>query len=189
MLIKQIFFYLAIVKNIDNVCISMNNSIITRVRATTFLGVIIDEKLTWKDHISLVRSKLAKTVAILYRVRYLLNRSALFILYCSLFLPYLTYCAEIWGNTYKSNTQSIFLLQKKIVPIVYSANFKDHTNVILQDLNFFKFCDLVKLKTCEVIYHAFNKTLSANLNNIFTVCEPNRLFNMRKKNCTEIYSD
>ena len=57
------------------------------VRATTFLGVIIDEKLTWKDHISLVRCKLSKTVGILFRVRHLLNRSALFILYCSLFLP------------------------------------------------------------------------------------------------------
>ena len=123
-------------KNIDNVCISMNNSIITRVRATKCLGVIIDEKLTWKDHISLVRSKLSKTVGILYRIIHLLNRSALFILYCSLFLPYLTYCAEIWGNTYKSNTQCIFLLQKKIVRIVYGANFRDHTDVIFQDLKF-----------------------------------------------------
>ena len=42
-------------KYIDNVCISMNNSIISRVRATKILGVITDEKLTWKDHISLVR--------------------------------------------------------------------------------------------------------------------------------------
>ena len=168
-------------KNIDNVCISMNNSIITRVRATKFLGVIIDEKLTWKDHISLVSSKLAKTAGILYRVRHLLNRSALFILYCSLFLPYLTYCAEIWGNTYKSNTQCIFLLQKKIVRIVYGANFKDHTDVIFQDLKCLKCCDLVKLQTCEVMYRAFNKTLPVNLNNIFTVCEPNCVFNMRKK--------
>ena len=48
----------------------MNNGIITRVRATKFLGVIIDEKLTWKDHISLVRSKLAKTVGILYLTRF-----------------------------------------------------------------------------------------------------------------------
>ena len=80
MLIKQILFYLAIVK-----ILTMNNSIITRVRATKFVEVIIDERLTWKDHISLVRSKLAKTVGILYRVRHLLNRSALFILYCSLF--------------------------------------------------------------------------------------------------------
>ena len=41
--------------------------------------------------------------------------------------------------------------------------------------------DLVKLKICEVMYHAFNKTLPVNLNNVFTVCEPNCLFNMRKK--------
>ena len=74
--------------------------------------------------------------------------------------------------------------------IVYGANFKDHTDVIFQDLNFLKFYDLVKLKTCEVMYRAFNKTLPVNLNNIFTVCESNCVFNMRKKRfCTEIYSD
>ena len=39
----------------------------------------------------------------------------------------------------------------------------------------------VKLKICEVMYRAFNKTLPVNLNNIFTVYEPNCLFNMRKK--------
>ena len=83
---------------------------------------------------------------------------------------YLTYCAEIWGNTYKSNTQCIFLLQKKIVRIVYGANFRDHTDVIFQDLNFLKFYDLVKLKICEVMYRAFNKTLPVNLNNIIIYC-------------------
>ena len=66
--------------------------------------------------------------------------------------------------------------------IVYGANFKDHTDVIFQDLNCLKCCDLVKLKTCEVMHRAFNKTLPVNLNNIFTVCEQNSLFNMRKKN-------
>ena len=52
---KTIFFLFGNRKNIDNVCcISINNSIITctRVRATKFL-----RKLTWKDHITLVRSK------------------------------------------------------------------------------------------------------------------------------------
>ena len=52
---------------------------------------------------------------------------------------------------------------------------------IFQDLNFVKFYDLVKLKTCEVMYRAFNKTLPVNLNNIYTVCESNCLYNMRKK--------
>ena len=52
---------------------------------------------------------------------------------------------------------------KKIVRIVYGAHFNDHTDVIFQDLIFLKFCDLVKLKTCEVMYRAFNKTLPVNL--------------------------
>ena len=121
-------------KHIYDVCISMNNSrpIITRVRATKFLGVIIDEKLTWKDHISLVRSKLSKTVGILYRIRQIYVESVC-IVYLILFsvLPYLTYCAEIWRNAYKSNTQCIFLLQKKIVRIVYGANFRDHSDVMI----------------------------------------------------------
>ena len=58
--------------------------------------------------------------------------------------------------------------------IVYGANFKDHTDVIFQDLHILKFCDLGKIKTCEVL-------LPVNLNNIFTVCEPNCLFNIRNK--------
>ena len=88
----------------------------------------------------------------------------------------------MWGKTYKSNTQCIFLLQMKIVRSVNGAHFRDHTGVIFQDLKILKFYDLVKLKICEVMYRAFNKTLPVNLNNIFTVCEPNCLFNMRKKN-------
>ena len=35
---------------------------------------------------------------------------------------------------------------------------------------------------------AFNKTLPVNLNNIFTVCEPDSLFNMRKKYFVQKYT-
>ncbi len=38
------------------------------------------------------------------------------------------------------------------------------------------------------MYRAFNKTLPVNLNNIFTVCEPNCLFNMGKKKCVQKYT-
>ena len=78
-----------------------------------------------------------------------------------------------YGETHTKAAPSvgpIFILQKKIVRIVYGANFSDHTDVIFQDLKILTFYDLVKLKICEVM-----------LNNIFTVCEPNCLFNMRKK--------
>ena len=44
----------------DNVSITMGKSPISRVKVTKFVGVNIDENLTWKDHISVVKSKLSK---------------------------------------------------------------------------------------------------------------------------------
>ena len=43
-----------------NIAIKMNNEVIKRASVTTFLGVMIDDKLTWKHHIDLVKSKLSR---------------------------------------------------------------------------------------------------------------------------------
>ena len=73
---------------------------INRVHVTKFLGIYIDDKLNWKYHINTVRSKLSKVAAIIYRASCLINQDGIYMLYCSLFLPYINYCSEIWGNTY-----------------------------------------------------------------------------------------
>ena len=51
-----------------------------------------------------------------------------------------------------------------------------------------KLYDLVKFETREVMYLAFNKTMHVNLNKKITVCEPNCLFNMRKKDFVQKYT-
>ena len=79
-----------------NICINTIN--VTRVQSSKFLGIIIDENLNWKTHIQLVKSKLSKTLSIIYKASKLINYEGMVTLYCSLFLPYLTYCYEIWGN-------------------------------------------------------------------------------------------
>ena len=77
------------------------------VYVNTFLGVLIDHKLKWKQHIKMITSKLSKTIAIMNRTKYILDNNARLILYYSLFLPYMSYCCEVWGNTYKSNVDSM----------------------------------------------------------------------------------
>ena len=66
---------------------------------TKFLGVMIDDKLTWKHHIDLVKCKLSSSCAIMYRASFLIDRGGMHVLYYSLFLPYIMYCAEIWGHS------------------------------------------------------------------------------------------
>lgn len=76
--------------------IYINNVGIDRVQVTKFLGVVIDEKLNWKEHVSYIPKKLSKTTAVLRKASQVLNERACYILYCSIFLPYINYCSEIW---------------------------------------------------------------------------------------------
>ena len=62
----------------------------------------MDSKLDWNYHIDIVRNKGAKNVSVINRVKHVLTSSALYSLYCTLVMPYLTYCCEVWGNNYNS---------------------------------------------------------------------------------------
>ena len=114
---------------------------------TKFLGVIIDDKLSWKAQIQLVKSKLAKTTSIIYKSRCLLDVKSQSLLYFSLFIPYIDYCSEIWGNTYLHNLWPIFYLQKRVMRIIYGAKAQDHTNNLFINLNVMKFFDNIEYKT------------------------------------------
>ena len=97
--------------------VCMNGLNLSRVFVTKFLGVHMDSKLNWNDHkiINIVRNKIAKNVSMMNRVRHELTSSALYSLYCTLVMPYLTYSCEVWGNNYKTRIQSLFILQKRSI--------------------------------------------------------------------------
>ena len=47
----------------------MDNIFIERENVTKFLGVLIDENLSWKQHINNVSTKISKSIGILYKSR------------------------------------------------------------------------------------------------------------------------
>ena len=140
---------------------------IERVNQIKFLGVILDHKISWKPHIAYARAKLARSVAILGKTRLILNQNTLYILYCSLVLPYLNYCLEIWGNTYKSNLQPLVILQKRAIRIVNNVGFQEHTNSLFLQLNTLKLMDMVNFKTAQIIFKARNNLLPGNIQKMF----------------------
>ena len=142
---------------------------INRVHVTKFLGIYIDDKLNWKYHINTVRSKLSRVAAIIYRASCLINQDGIYMLYCSLFLPYINYCSEIWGNTYCTNVECITVLQKRVVRLVCGARRLDHTNPLFKQLGILKFVDLVKFKTSIIMFKAYHNILPDSLQKMFTL--------------------
>ena len=142
----------------------------TEIEQTThikFLGVIIDNKLTWKPHIDNVKTKISKIIAILYKMKNILNKKSLQTLYNSLLLPYLTYCVEIWGNTYKTIIHPIIILQKKAIRLVNQTDYYASTNPLFYTNRTLKIEDLAKLNIGAIMYKAHNRSLPIQMQELF----------------------
>ena len=78
------------------------------VKETTFLGIIVDNTLTWKAHAVHVSKKISKSFGILLRALKFLNTDTLKQLYFSFLFPYLSYGNIIWGQAAESTLDPIF---------------------------------------------------------------------------------
>ena len=91
----------------------MFNNAICRKNKTKFLGLIIDDKLSWKSHTKCIHCKSSKSIGLLYRVSDCFTLSALKTLYLSFIHPQLLYGIIFRGSVANRDFDSIFRLQKK----------------------------------------------------------------------------
>ena len=144
----------------------------------------IDELLNWRYHIKYVKAKLSKSAAVMYRCSQLVDRTTMHMLYCSIFMPYLTYCPDIWGNTYPTSVESINVLQKRVMRIVYGAKRLAHTSPLFLKLSILKFSDLCKLRTLLLMNKAYYNLFPLNIQCLFSkrvTTYPTRLNNQFDK--------
>lgn len=88
--------------------IYINGESIEQVRECKYLGVIIDENLTFSSHASYLTNKIAKKVNYLGRVGNVIGTWTKLLIYKTIILPHLNFCASILfllNNTEISNMQ------------------------------------------------------------------------------------
>ena len=127
---------------------------IDQVTKIKFLGVIIDEKLNWKYHISQLSSTLSRNIGIINKIRNKLPYDALVTLYDSMVLSHLNYCCIVWGSTYHSNLETILKLQKKSLRIITKSSYRAHSEPLFYKLNKLNIFDICKLQTAVFVFNS-----------------------------------
>ncbi len=94
---------------IDPLHINIDNINIDRVKQFNFLGLTINENLTWTDHINKIANKISQNLGILNKLKFILPIKVKTIMYNSLILSHITFGILAWG--YKCDR--ITKLQKK----------------------------------------------------------------------------
>ena len=114
--------------------ITFNNIEIKRESSIKFLGVIIAENLTQKNHIEVVENKISKNIGVLYRASHLLDFKNLLKIYFSFIHIYISYANIAWASTFKTKLQGILKKQKHAARITFHANRLDHARPLLKEM-------------------------------------------------------
>ena len=80
------------------------------LRKNKYLGITVDDSLTWEDHIDYITLKIDRGIGIIRRVRQFIPEKDILLLYQTLIDPYFRYCSTVWGQygeTLKDKLQAL----------------------------------------------------------------------------------
>ena len=132
--------------------LSICGNAIDYVSTFNFLGLIIDEHISFEPHIQSVSNRISRSLGILNKLKRFLPHHILLMLYNSLILPHLQYSILCWG--YK--TTRLFKLQKRAMRIITCSKYNAHTDPIFKKLKLLKIADIYNICLLK-FYYKFKK--------------------------------
>ena len=116
--------------------LNINNSEIARTESIKFLGVLLDENLSWKTHIKYIENKISKNIGILFKARPFLNKKSLLSLCYSYIHSYINYGSVSWGCTCRTDLKKLIVNKSMLfAPFLIKVNL----NIPVNCLNLAKF--------------------------------------------------
>ena len=154
------------VKTIQIKPIKLNGIRLEAKSKVKYLGVMLDEFLTWDTQINEVISKLKRANNLLAISRHYVPSEVLKQIYFAQFHSNLIYCCQVWGQKLGATSQ-ISILQKKAIRLLCWAPNAAHSSPLFKSASIVKISDQIKLLnilyTYKIIHQDCPKTLLKNV--------------------------
>ena len=142
--------------------IRINGELVPEKESAKYLGIILDNRLSWESHIKQAKMKLQRGLGIMRKLKPFVPNKTLKTAFYSFIIPHVDYGLINWGNASKQNLAPI----KKC--IAKATNFlKEHkdSNILHQYLSFE---NMYNLSVGKFMWQLINNKLPLAINNSFT---------------------
>ena len=135
------------------IAIRVGNNLIRRTSFVKYLGVIIDETLSWDMQIDSISKKVRKNIGVFKHVRDSVPKESLTLLYKMLVEPYFRYCSSAWGKCGASLIDKQQTLQNGAARAVSKVKFDeaDHEQ-LLKSLGWLNIRQLTDFDTASLMF-------------------------------------
>jgi len=163
---KLLLFHSKYNKKKFDINIKMKGIKLTPSSSVKYLGLYLDDNLSWDYHINELTRKLSRTNGILSKLRHFVPIQTLLQIYYSLFYSHMSYGILVWSLTAQKNIEKITLLQKKCLRILNFSGFIEHTNPLFIKNKIVKFSDIIKMNQLLLANQFYNDVLPGDLRNL-----------------------
>ena len=170
---------------LDNFSFTLCNDNISISNSIKLLGVTIDNKLNFNEHIADIIRKVSNQLQVMKRHKRLIPEKAKIILYKAYFLPHLNYCSLVWHHCGKRNSDKLEKLNLRCLRFVFN-DYESNYDKLLEKIDHSslqnsRYCDLLIL-----IYKAIHNSSPTYISSIFN--ERKSKYNLRGERALNIPS-
>ena len=141
----------------------MNGIPLRSVEKVKYLGVYLNNKLTWHDHIDYICNKANRLLGFLKRNLYSCHKHFKEYAYKQFLLPSLEYCCAVWDPYYQTDISKLEMVQHKAARFVlnkpWNRHHHDSITEILQELNWPSLPQCRKQARLILLYKIVNNLL------------------------------
>ena len=156
-------------KNGNHACIDsfyFNGTRIRKSNFTKYLGLVIDENLTWKQHVNDLRNSLLKYIGIFYHISDILPVDTAVQIYYSFIYSRLTYAIEVYGTACATVLKPLQTFQNRILKLLLKKPRRFSTNQLYFDYNILKIKDIHTYCMGVIVFKYCNDMLPKVLSNV-----------------------
>lgn len=123
-----------------------------RVQSTKYLGVHLDDHLSWKHHILALTGKIRKLKYIFKKLNTVRDIETIKLVYTALCQSLLSYCIVIWGSACATTFLKLERAQRAVLKISLGKPFRYSTDCLFQDCQFLRVRQIF-IKTTVLRFH------------------------------------
>lgn len=133
------------------------------VKNYKYLGVIIDNSLSFKSHVEYINNKIAKKVNLLYKLRKTLSKTAKELLFKLLLVPHIRYCSTILSMISKRELASVQRNFNRGMRAVLKKKRSENIGSMLKELGYLSVENEIKRDVLTFIYRLEHNLLPVYL--------------------------
>ena len=147
--------------------IKLDGKPIKRVLRTDYLGLIIDDKLSWEEYIKILSKKISSAIAAIKNVNFL-PQETLVTLYYSLVESRLRYCNTVWGNCGNLLKRKLQTLQNRAARVITRTTYGSvDPETLLTNLKWLNVQQLIDFDTLTMVHKSINRSAPLYLSDLF----------------------